>query len=185
MSRKQVSPLKDGSGSCDMAIEDDFLNNSISMHLSDDSFIGDQAVGSPQASSSNGSSGPFADTHVQPINRSHISSPSKGTVKPNTSSVETHDNAVSRTDRQPGDKWLQEIRRNGELQKERDWLRSINDILEKAADDLDSLPEKIQRVQQASETSHRLLDLYSSILTQTEHTRELLSDPTWEGLTEV
>lgn len=42
-----------------------------------------------------------------------------------------------------------------------------------------------QRVQEASETSHRLHDLYSSILAQTEHTRELLSDPMWEGLTEV
>lgn len=43
----------------------------------------------------------------------------------------------------PGDKWLHEARRNEDLEKERDWLRSMNDLLEQSANSLDSLPECI------------------------------------------
>lgn len=75
-------------------------------------------------------------------------------------------------------------RRHQDLENERDWLRQINRLLESSADEMDKVKLKLVNVQTAIETSHELLDLYSKILTQTEHTRELISNPDWAGLTE-
>ncbi|EGG04090.1 uncharacterized protein MELLADRAFT_108710 [Melampsora larici-populina 98AG31] len=146
--------------------EDDFLNDSISMNLNeDDSFLGNPIINTPSRSQN-------------PTKRqmSEISNPIESNIKkkkePNQSNSKLNH------------KWKEENQRNQELEEERDFLKGINDLLEIAADDLDSIPEKIQRVQQASETSHNLLDLYSKILSKTEEFRETLIDPNWKGLSE-
>lgn len=77
-----------------------------------------------------------------------------------------------------------QILRNLELERERDWLRNINQLLLKSADEMDKIKHKFENVQSATQTSHDLLDLYSKILGQTEHTKDLLSNPDWKGLTE-
>lgn len=93
------------------------------------------------------------------------------------------------------------------LRRERDWLKSMNDVLEKAADDFDAVADKmlaslfafrywpcarsdagaatVQRVTSTTASSHALLDVYSRILTQAEHTHQLLRDPSWKGATHV
>ncbi|PLW06117.1 hypothetical protein PCASD_23272, partial [Puccinia coronata f. sp. avenae] len=78
--------------------------------------------------------------------------------------------------------WIRrETERNQELENERDWLRDINRLLKKSADEMDTIKDNLANVQSATETSHELLDLYSKILTQTEHTKDLLSNPNWQG----
>lgn len=41
---------------------------------------------------------------------------------------------------------------------------------------------RVQNLQAAANTSHELLDLYSRICSQAEHTKDLILDPDWKGL---
>ncbi|POW20557.1 hypothetical protein PSHT_03406, partial [Puccinia striiformis] len=169
----------------------DILNDSISMNMEDDSFDGNEStlilpskpVVNP-SSSNNPKTGP-ASRSICPINfegpfqRRHsqsaiITFARRGTGR--RAEIST----IHTTNR---DEWMRrELARNRDLENERDWLRGINKMLEASADEMSQIKQKLQNVQTATQTSHDLLDLYSKILNQTEHTKDLLSDPTWQGL---
>ncbi|KAH9816481.1 hypothetical protein DFH28DRAFT_1081797 [Melampsora americana] len=162
MSRK---PKPSISFPANLSEEEDFLNDSISMNLNeDDSFLGNQTIIPPS-------------TSKKPSSTNSDTNPTSTQLESNSKQKEENKSKLN-------NKWKEEVKRNQELEEERDFLKHINDILEIAANDLDEIPEKIQRIQQASETSHNLLDLYSKILSKTEETRETLLHPHWQGLTE-
>ncbi|KNE97745.1 hypothetical protein PSTG_08964 [Puccinia striiformis f. sp. tritici PST-78] len=170
----------------------DILNDSISMNMEDDSFDGNEStlilpskpVVNP-SSSNNPKTGPahpgqsVPSTSKDPFNDNtvdHQSSPS-----PEEEQAEEPRSQQSNTTNR--DEWMRrELARNRDLENERDWLRGINKMLEASADEMSQIKQKLQNVQTATQTSHDLLDLYSKILNQTEHTKDLLSDPTWQGL---
>ncbi|KAA1067069.1 hypothetical protein PGT21_007556 [Puccinia graminis f. sp. tritici] len=182
-----------GASSGKWSYDADILNDSISMNMEDDSFDGNESTfilpSNPAgpSSSSNPRSIPTASSQPVPPSSQNRNNPA-GDHHQFSSSPEKEPAEEPRRRRQPKasskDQWVRrETERNRELENERDWLRDINQLLEKSADEMDQIKGKLENVQSATETSHELLDLYSKILTQTEHTKDLISNPNWEGLT--
>ncbi|KAH9457807.1 hypothetical protein Pst134EB_010119 [Puccinia striiformis f. sp. tritici] len=173
----------------------DILNDSISMNMEDDSFDGNEStlilpskpVVNP-SSSNNPKTGPahpgqsVPSTSKDPFNGDTVNQQSS--PSPEEEQAEEPRSQQSNTTNR--DEWMRrELARNRDLENERDWLRGINKMLEASADEMSQIKQKLQNVQTATQTSHDLLDLYSKILNQTEHTKDLLSDPTWQGLSAV
>ncbi|MBW0525712.1 hypothetical protein O181_065427 [Austropuccinia psidii MF-1] len=171
----------------------DILNDSISIDLDDDSFDGNQStLAPPTAVHERFLRDPpsSASTHKRgsPRHSTQANSADMRSSPPiSTDREQSQPNSPPDTIRRrksPGhsdDRWTRETSRNEELERERDWLREMNDLLENAADDMNKMKEKIQSVEVATQASHELLDLYSKIMTQTEKTRDLLLNPVWQG----
>ncbi|GAA5846642.1 hypothetical protein JCM9279_003392 [Rhodotorula babjevae] len=68
------------------------------------------------------------------------------------------------------------------LRSERDGLRSMNGVLDDMKGALAGMEGKMQAFESTISTSHQLLDLYTRIASQAEHTRELLLDREWQGV---
>ncbi|GAA6008449.1 hypothetical protein JCM11491_004482 [Sporobolomyces phaffii] len=68
------------------------------------------------------------------------------------------------------------------LRREREELRGMNKVLRSVVASLKLTERNMNNVQAAASTSHDLLDLYSRILSQAEHTKDLILDPDWRGL---
>ncbi|OAV94574.1 hypothetical protein PTTG_03796 [Puccinia triticina 1-1 BBBD Race 1] len=169
----------------------DILNDSISMNMDDDSFDGNESTlilpSNPAgpSSSNNPRSIPAGSSQSVPSGSKNPFNPHPFSSPPEKEEQEEEEGPSRRKpNKSSKDEWIRrETERNRELENERDWLREINQLLEKSADEMENIKEKLGNFQSATETSHELLDLYSKILTQTEHTKDLLSNPNWEGLT--
>ncbi|KAK4053630.1 hypothetical protein OIO90_003869 [Microbotryomycetes sp. JL221] len=74
-------------------------------------------------------------------------------------------------------------RRIVELRDERDGLRTMNRTLRSLLGGLEGMDIKLQTLGENIETAHGLLDLYSKISAQAEHTQALLLDTQWQGVT--
>ncbi|GAA5904407.1 hypothetical protein JCM8208_004187 [Rhodotorula glutinis] len=68
------------------------------------------------------------------------------------------------------------------LRSERDGLRSMNGVLEDMRGALAGMEGKMQAFEATIETSHQLLDLYTRIASQAEHTKDLILDREWQGV---
>ncbi|GAA6046798.1 hypothetical protein JCM3770_005648 [Rhodotorula araucariae] len=68
------------------------------------------------------------------------------------------------------------------LRGERDGLRGMNAVLEGMKGALAGMEGKMQAFESTIATSHALLDLYTRIASQAEHTKDLLLDREWEGV---
>ncbi|KAK4048523.1 hypothetical protein OIV83_004691 [Microbotryomycetes sp. JL201] len=77
----------------------------------------------------------------------------------------------------------EEKRRIAELREERDGLRVMNKTLRELLGGLQGVDAKLQVLGENIETAHGLLDLYSRIAAQAEHTQALLLDTQWQGVT--
>ncbi|KAK9894067.1 hypothetical protein P389DRAFT_174067 [Cystobasidium minutum MCA 4210] len=73
-----------------------------------------------------------------------------------------------------------EQRREQALTRERDDLAKMNTLLEQAIASVDRTVPKIQRFQSTISKTHSLLDTYTKVLSQAEHTQNLLLDGSWE-----
>ncbi|GAA5881648.1 hypothetical protein JCM16303_005526 [Sporobolomyces ruberrimus] len=69
-----------------------------------------------------------------------------------------------------------------QLRRERDELRMMNKVLRGVVTSLKRTQGNMDNLQAAANTSHELLDLYSRICSQAEHTKDLILDPDWKGL---
>ncbi|CAK9840461.1 DASH complex subunit Duo1 [Schizosaccharomyces pombe] len=69
-----------------------------------------------------------------------------------------------------------------ELQQELQILRSFNYTIEKLTDGLSASKEKIKSFETSINNSNRLIQLWSSVLSQTEHTQNLILNSDWKGL---
>ncbi|GAA5903169.1 DASH complex subunit DUO1 [Sporobolomyces salmoneus] len=69
-----------------------------------------------------------------------------------------------------------------QLRRERQELRGMNKVLRDVVTSLKITELNMNNLQNATNTSHELLDLYSRILSQAEHTKDLILDPDWNGL---
>ncbi|KAM0786026.1 hypothetical protein ACM66B_006841 [Microbotryomycetes sp. NB124-2] len=76
-----------------------------------------------------------------------------------------------------------EKKRIAELRDERDGLRVMNKTLKGLLSGLQGVDAKLQVLGENIETAHGLLDLYSRIAAQAEHTQALLLDTQWQGVT--
>ncbi|BGO95462.1 hypothetical protein NBRC10512_006140 [Rhodotorula toruloides] len=72
-----------------------------------------------------------------------------------------------------------EIRR---LKEERDGLRGMNAVLGDLLGSLRGMEGKMQNFGSTVSTTHALLDLYTRIASQAEHTKDLLLDGEWGGV---
>ncbi|GJN93951.1 hypothetical protein Rhopal_007010-T1 [Rhodotorula paludigena] len=68
------------------------------------------------------------------------------------------------------------------LRDERDGLRGMNRVLDGMVGALRGMEGKMQAFESTISTSHALLDLYSRIASQAEHTKDLLLNGEWEGV---
>ncbi|GAA5955613.1 hypothetical protein JCM3765_001801 [Sporobolomyces pararoseus] len=69
-----------------------------------------------------------------------------------------------------------------QLRNEREELRGMNKVLREVVLALKTTESNMTNLQHAANTSHELLDLYSRICSQAEHTKDLILDPDWRGL---
>ncbi|GAA5985136.1 hypothetical protein JCM5350_000856 [Sporobolomyces pararoseus] len=76
----------------------------------------------------------------------------------------------------------QDKERIKQLRNEREELRGMNKVLRQVVLALKTTESNITNLQNAANTSHELLDLYSRICSQAEHTKDLILDPDWRGL---
>ncbi|GAA6039972.1 hypothetical protein JCM8097_002645 [Rhodosporidiobolus ruineniae] len=76
----------------------------------------------------------------------------------------------------------EEKKRVRQLREERDYVRGMNRVLSGLKGELGKMEGKFASVGDTIETSHQLLDLYSRIASQAEHTKDLLLDGEWEGV---
>ncbi|KAI8458194.1 DASH complex subunit Duo1-domain-containing protein [Phakopsora pachyrhizi] len=217
MEKSQTSSKTSGA----LNLEADFINDSISFDLDDDSFDIDRSNVEPNKrfksdkpiSSSSSSSFPNLFSSTSRLDQRFLNSDNFRTrsnvgdqagVDEGMAEGEeegANDESMSEMTPRPNKKkqrqveesndlpskfkWDKEVERNLKLEREKDWLERMNGMLENVADQMDGIKDKFKNVQRATETSHSLLDLYSRILTQTEHTRELISNPDWQGLTAI
>ncbi|GAA5923311.1 hypothetical protein JCM3775_007500 [Rhodotorula graminis] len=70
------------------------------------------------------------------------------------------------------------------LRSERDGLRSMNGVLEEMRGALAGMEGKMQAFEATIDTSHQLLNLYTRIASQAEHTRGLILDREWQGVSQ-
>lgn len=177
-----------------LSYDADFLNDSISINLTDDSFDGqksnffdpENSQDVPKPASSARTFKPGKNVPVNPDSKNYASSSHFTTSEPDEPCVcveGTPSDQENQRTHPRKDKWAREIARIKQLEKERDWLREMNKILLQAANQMELIQHKFRNIQTATETSHELLDLYSKILTQTERTKDLVSEPNWQGLT--
>ncbi|GAA5924872.1 hypothetical protein JCM1841_006957 [Sporobolomyces salmonicolor] len=68
------------------------------------------------------------------------------------------------------------------LREERDGLRAMNAALEGVLGALKGTEGKMEAFESTLQTSHALLDLYTRIASQAEHTKDLLLDVEWQGV---
>ncbi|GAA5930918.1 DASH complex subunit DUO1 [Sporobolomyces koalae] len=68
------------------------------------------------------------------------------------------------------------------LQAERSELRGMNRVLQGVIKSLNLTETNISKLAASANTSHDLLDLYSRISSQAEHSKDLILDPEWKGL---
>ncbi|BGP27599.1 DASH complex, subunit Duo1 [Rhodotorula toruloides] len=74
---------------------------------------------------------------------------------------------------------VEEIRR---LKEERDGTRGMNAVLGDLLGSLRGMEGKMQDFESTVSTTHALLDLYTRIASQAEHTKDLLLDGEWGGV---
>lgn len=65
------------------------------------------------------------------------------------------------------------------LKSERDRLRALNATLERTLDNFRGAHGQLERLQGNIETTHGLMSAWEKLMSQTEHTRELVLDPQW------
>lgn len=65
------------------------------------------------------------------------------------------------------------------LKTERDRLRKLNESLERSITHFSGARGQLGRLQDNIQTTHGLMELWSNLMSQTEHTRHLVMDPNW------
>ncbi|CAG8546569.1 1188_t:CDS:2 [Ambispora leptoticha] len=70
------------------------------------------------------------------------------------------------------------------LTEEYNDLVAINKTFSKVNENLQEARNKLRQFTKNIEQTDELLDLWINILSQSTHTQQLLSDPSWEGITE-
>ncbi|GAA6059925.1 hypothetical protein JCM10212_003065 [Sporobolomyces blumeae] len=68
-----------------------------------------------------------------------------------------------------------------QLRSEREELRGMNKVLQQVIKSLRITEGNMVHLADAATTSHELLDLYSRIASQAEHTKDLILDTEWQG----
>ncbi|GAA98865.1 uncharacterized protein L969DRAFT_95544 [Mixia osmundae IAM 14324] len=71
--------------------------------------------------------------------------------------------------------------RDEALVKERDQLAKMNDLLEETIAGLETSKHHIARLESTIGTTDSLLSLYTGLLSQTEHAKNLILDQDWQG----
>ncbi|SCZ94790.1 BZ3500_MvSof-1268-A1-R1_Chr12-1g03660 [Microbotryum saponariae] len=74
-----------------------------------------------------------------------------------------------------------EIKRVHQLRAERDGLRDMNGMLGDMVNSIKGVETKLKTFSNNATTTHELLDLYSRLSSQAEHTQNLLLDPEFRG----
>jgi hypothetical protein len=151
MPNKSNDPRGPSSGK--WSYDADILNDSISMNMEDDSFDGNESTlilpSNPAGPSSSSNPRSIATGSSQPVPSSSENRYNPAIDHHQFSSSPEKDPAEEpRRRRQPEpsskDQWVRrETERNRELENERDWLRDINQLLEKSADEMDKIKEKL------------------------------------------
>lgn len=65
------------------------------------------------------------------------------------------------------------------LRAERDRLRKLNESVERSIEYFSGARGQLGRLQENIETTHGLMRVWSDLMSQTEHTRNLVMDPNW------
>ncbi|CDH56757.1 predicted protein [Lichtheimia corymbifera JMRC:FSU:9682] len=71
---------------------------------------------------------------------------------------------------------------NTQLQREYENICKLNEAMETVIDNFNQTRESIQNFSQTVDQTEQLLDLWASILSQSEHTRLLLENERWQGI---
>ncbi|RIB13074.1 DASH complex subunit Duo1-domain-containing protein [Gigaspora rosea] len=75
--------------------------------------------------------------------------------------------------------WL--TNQENSLRKEYRTLTKINEMFEKVNDNMDQAALNLQQFSNTVEQTDQLLDIWINILSQSIHTQQLFSDPSWQG----
>ncbi|CAG8508775.1 10029_t:CDS:2 [Cetraspora pellucida] len=71
------------------------------------------------------------------------------------------------------------------LRKEYRTLLQLNEMFEKVNNNMDQANLNLQQFSNTVEQTDQLLDIWINILSQSIHTQQLLSDPSWQGSSAV
>lgn len=69
------------------------------------------------------------------------------------------------------------------LEAELEQVRQVNDVMDGVNEAIEKSESDLDVVLNTVQNTDKLLDMWVKILSQTEHTQKLLSDPNWQGLT--
>ncbi|KAF7726343.1 hypothetical protein EC973_008923 [Apophysomyces ossiformis] len=71
---------------------------------------------------------------------------------------------------------------NAQRRHELETVQNLNHAIEASIQHAEQATEKIKQLAQTVDQTDKLLDLWTQILSQTEHTKRLLEDPNWQGV---
>ncbi|PLW45098.1 hypothetical protein PCASD_04606 [Puccinia coronata f. sp. avenae] len=148
-------PKKQAGASARWTYDADILNDSIWMNMEDDSFDGNEITlilpANPAAAAAGPSSSSGKTSTRSAVANVNEPGPSSSKTRHQFSSSPAHDEPAVEEDvddRQAGksstEQWIRrETERNQELENERDWLRDINRLLKKSADEMDTIKDNL------------------------------------------
>ncbi|EGU11503.1 hypothetical protein RTG_02673 [Rhodotorula toruloides ATCC 204091] len=101
---------------------------------------------------------------------------------PSSSSADAAQTDIEQPKKQEGPYSEEEVAEIRRLKEERDGLRGMNAVLGDLLGSLRGMEGKMQNFGSTVSTTHALLDLYTRIASQAEHTKDLLLDGEWGGV---